>query len=299
MLLRHVIRTRLGKGPDALRKMSAGILMIRRWVMQTLDPHQGRSHLLLIFGCQRSGTTLLSRIFEGDPTVCSFAEHSRSLSRRDHLLRTRPLPELEKVFQRCKGRLIVAKPLVESQRATEFLEHFPEARAVWSYRHYRDVVRSFVKLFDRASVNIMKKVVDRADNWASESVSETSREIVLRFYRPDMPLNDAAAIYWLLRNSLYFEQALDRHPRVRAICYDDLVSRPDETMRSVYSFLGFPYPGSHLVGGVHADSRGLGRSVELDPEIEALCESMWVRLKASDEAPARAVDAASPEMKLQ
>jgi len=193
---------------------------------------------------------------------------------------------LERVFRRCSGSLIVAKPLVESQRAGKFLDYFPESLAVWSYRHYREVVRSFVKLFDRAGVNIMKKIIDGEDNWASESVSDESREVVLRFYRPDMSLNDAAALFWLVRNRLYFEQKLDEHPRVTTCRYSRLVTRPDETMRRIYAFVNLPYPGSHLVGGVHEDSRGLGRSLALDPEIETLCQSMWTRLNAADETPA-------------
>ncbi len=285
MMLPRLIRVRLGKGPDTLRKVSAGILMVRRWLVQTFRSSHDDPRILFIFGCQRSGTTLLSRVFEGDALVCSFAEHSNSLSRPDHRLRTRSLAELDKVFRGCKGRLIVAKPLVESQRAIEFLDHFPESQAIWSFRHYRDVVRSFVKLFDRAGVNILKKIIDRVDNWAAESVSEESRALVLRFYRPEIPLNDAAAIFWLIRNNLYFEQNLDQHPRVTTCRYADLVSRPDETMRRIYTFVDLPYPGSHLVGGVHEDSRGLGRSLALDPEIESLCESMWTRLQAANESP--------------
>jgi hypothetical protein len=293
MLLSHLIRTRLGKGPDFLRKTSAGILMLRRWVVQTFRRPDRPPAVLFIFGCQRSGTTLLSRIFEGDSLVCSFAEHSRALSRHDHLLRTRSLDDLEEVFSSCRGYLTVSKPLVESQRAVDFLDHFDDAKAIWSYRHYRDVVRSFVRLFDRAGVNIMKKIIDRDENWASERVSSDSRELVLRFFDADMPLNDAAAIFWLIRNALFFEQALDQNPRIMMCRYAELVSHADETMQRMYRFLDLPYPGGHLVGGVHEDSRGLGRTVALNPDIETLCEAMWNRLMAADSALARRAPSAA------
>lgn len=252
--------------------------MVRRWVTQLLRPRTAEPKVLLIFGCQRSGTTLLSRIFEGDPLVCSYAEHSKLLSRPDHMLRTRSLEELERVFSGCRGHLIVAKPLVESQRATRFLEYFPGSKVVWSFRHHREVVRSFVKLFDRAGINIMKKIIDGTDNWAAESVSDTTRDLATRYYHPDMSPHDGAALFWLIRNALYFEQALDQHPRVMTCKYDDLVSEADQTMRRIYSFVDLPYPGSHLVGGIHEESRGLGKSLAINPEIESLCEAMWVRL---------------------
>jgi hypothetical protein len=75
---------------------------------------------------------------------------------------------------------------------------------------------------------------------------------------------------------------LDQDRRVIMCRYADLVSQPDDTMRRIYGFVDLPYPGSHLVGGVYEDSRGLGRSVPLNPDIEALCETMWNRLNAAD-----------------
>ena len=247
--------------------------------MQLVKPSDTEAHILFIFGCQRSGTTLLTRIFEGDPTVCCFAEHSRALTRSDHYVRTRTLSDIEQVFHRCRGSLIVSKPLVESHRANEFLEYFPNAQVVWAYRHYREVVRSFVKRFDYAAVNIIRKIVKGTRSWASESISPTSRELALRFYSPGMSPTDAAALFWLIRNELFFEQILEENRRVTSCQYSDLVSRPDETMRRLYSFLGRPYPGPHLVEGVYRDSKGRGKSLRLDPEIEALCMSMWARLK--------------------
>ncbi|HUF10299.1 MAG TPA: sulfotransferase [Rhodothermales bacterium] len=282
MLLPQLIRTRLGKGPYVLQKASAGVLWARRWMAQTFRHPDAKPKVLFIFGCQRSGTTLLSRIFEGDALACTFPEHSRTLARSDHPLRTRSLAELERIFRKCKGHLIASKPLVESQRATAFLEFFPDSKALWSYRDYRDVVRSFVSQFGRAGVNIMKKIVDDADNWSSESISPASRDLVRRFYHPDIPLNDAAAVFWLVRNALFFEQGLDSNPRVQLCRYDDLVSEPDRALRGIYAFLDLPYPGSHIVDGVHENSRGLGRSLTLDPEIESLCQAMWDRLLACE-----------------
>jgi len=282
MLLPQLIRTRLGQGPYVLQKASATVLWVRRWMAQTSRRPDAKPKVLFIFGCQRSGTTLLSRVFEGDALVCSFPEHSRALARPDHPLRTRSLAELERIFRKCKGHLIASKPLVESQRANEFLTFFPDSRAIWTYRHYRDVSRSFVRLFDRAGVNIMRKIVDGADNWSSESVSSASRELVRRFYHPDIPLNDAAAIFWLVRNALFFEQGLDSNQSVLLLRYDELVSEPGRAMRRIYEFLDLPFPGLYLVDGVHEDSRGLGRSLTLDPEIESLCQAMWDRFLACE-----------------
>lgn len=37
--------------------------------------------------------------------------------------------------------LVVAKPLLDSQRTRELLEYFPKSFAIWIYRHYKSVAR--------------------------------------------------------------------------------------------------------------------------------------------------------------
>ena len=84
VILPHLIKSRLGASSSLVRKASAGLLMMRRTLTQLVSNGSGDKAILIIFGCQRSGTTMLSRIFEGDARVSPFAEHSRELSRPDH-----------------------------------------------------------------------------------------------------------------------------------------------------------------------------------------------------------------------
>jgi hypothetical protein len=279
-ILDFIIKSRLGTGPSFVRKASAGLLLARRTAVQFLSADSDTKTILLILGCQRSGTTMLSRIFEGDARVSPFAEHSQDLSRSNHVLRLRDLDSVGKVFEECRGSFVIAKPLVESQRADELLDHFPSAKAIWMYRDYRDVVRSYVKIFGRAGINIARKIVTDADNWAAERLSDSSREVVKSFYSEDMSPFDAAALFWWVRNSWFFELNLKDHDSVMLCRYETLVSRPDETMNAIYDFAAVTYPGAHLVNGVHDASRGLGRSIELLPEIEALCDDRLAALDA-------------------
>lgn len=224
---------------------------------------------------------MLSRIFEGDARVSPFAEHSRDLSRHDHLLRLRDLESVGQVFDQCRGQLVVAKPLVESQRADEILDYFPSARAVWMYRDYRDVIRSYVKIFGRAGINISRKIVTGADNWASERLSDSVREVVKSFYSEEMSVFDAAALFWWIRNGWFFDLNLPDHPRVMLCQYETLVSSPDKIMRSIYDFSQVTYPGAHLINGVHRSSKGLGNSIKLDPDVDRLCGERLAALDAA------------------
>lgn len=281
VILPNLVKGRLGKGSPIVRKASACILLARRTLAQLVSNGSGDKTILFIFGCQRSGTTMLSRIFEGDARVSPFAEHSSELARDDHPLRLRDLESVGELFQRCRGQLVVVKPLVESQRADEILDHFSSARSVWMYRDFRDVARSYVRIFGRAGINISRKIATEADNWSSERLPDAVREVVRSFYSEEMSVLDAAALFWWVRNGWFFDLNLRENRRVMLCRYETLVSSPDPVMRAMYEFLGLTYPGSYLVNGIHRSSKGLGESVNLDPAIDKLCTE---RLAALDEA---------------
>jgi len=64
-----------------------------------------------------------------------------------------------------------------------------------------------------------------------------------------------------------------------ALKYDTLVSDPDMVMSYFYRFLGFPYPGKHIVADVLA-RRVVGRKDEVfEPGIEKICTSLHLRFE--------------------
>ena len=81
--------------------------------------------LLFIIGCQRSGTTLMTRIFNRDFNTLVYPEHS-SLSKQDKVdgLRLNPLPQVEKRIKATRFPLVVLKPLVETQNSCQLLDFF-------------------------------------------------------------------------------------------------------------------------------------------------------------------------------
>jgi hypothetical protein len=46
-------------------------------------------------------------------------------------------------------------------------------------------------------------------------------------------------------------------------------------MRQIYQFIDVDYPGDKIVADVHNKSVGLGKKLELNPEIELLCDNLW------------------------
>ena len=84
-----------------------------RWkaTVQRLKGNPKEKRVLFIVGCQRSGTTLLSRIFERDLQTKTFGE-AGAVTRQGSTsrLRLKPLSDVQQEIERAHAPLIVIKP---------------------------------------------------------------------------------------------------------------------------------------------------------------------------------------------
>jgi hypothetical protein len=274
------LRALSGSGRWARLIAKAGLHLFRR--RRPLD----QKSLLFILGCQRSGTTLMTRIFERDWDAWVFPENSR-LSSDDAELRLR-LNELGKVkaaLAAANCPFLVAKPLVESQQARRLLEYFPHARVLWLYRHYHDVVASDLSWFGlQNGIQNLRPIVERDQtDWRAQNVDAATRATIQKHFRDDMNPYDAAALFWFCRNMHYLEGRLEDESvrdRIMLLRYEELVQDPEGVMRRVYRCLGRPFPGPRAVDQVHDRSVAKGHGIPLSPEIAAICQSLLDRLDA-------------------
>lgn len=248
--------------------------------------HAGRSPkdrtVLLILGCQRSGTTMLSEVMARDPLSDVFPEKS-GLSRRDdpNRLRLRPPDEIRARLGRNGADLVVLKPLVESQNARALLDALPRSCAAWMFRDYRDVVRSNLKMFGTDNGRRdLAAVLDDPDDWRGEHVGEETRRR-LRDAVPDPTEAEAAALFWYARNAALFDQDLQDDPRLRIVPYETFVADPEGETRALYRLAGKPAPARLDRYRVFSRSVGAGRGVDLAPAVAALCDEMLGRLWAA------------------
>jgi len=264
------------------QKLPRAARMAWKESLRLFDPRAvADKRIVFIVGCQRSGTTLLTHIFERDRDSRVFGEWSRLSSQdADEGLRLNSLDDVGRTFSQVKFPLIVAKPLVESQRIRELLGCFGNSTALWLFRHYSDVASSNLAEFGLENgVNDLRPIVDAAPgNWRSEGVSEETRAEVRRLFREDMSAVDAAALFWYTRNRLFFDLELADHPGIMMLRYEHFVSDPVTVMNDVYEFIGRPFPGPHVVEEVRASSVGKGKRIELSDDVRALCEDLHLRL---------------------
>lgn len=242
--------------------------------------------VVLILGCQRSGTSILLELFTEDMRSVTFPERS-VLSRpdEDHL-RLKPVAEVNRHLNRLPAPLFVLKPLVESQNAPALLAGLEGSFAVWMHRRYEAVAASDLNYFGfhNGERNLRLLLSNDPPNWRGEVVPETTRSVLSAHYRPDMSPFDAAALFWWARTSLYFDLGLDGRSDVMLCSYEHLIADPKQTMRALYSFVGVDYPAREITQGVHRGAADRGSEAEISPEVRRLCEELEERLEAATAA---------------
>jgi hypothetical protein len=136
-------------GDRLVNGISKRILHARN--LKSLDSQQPK-RIVFIFGCQRSGTTLMQQIFDKDFNTKVYGEFDAKVygeysetgrSANGKHFRLKPLEEVKAVMDRDRARLIVAKPIVETQNALKLLAYFPGSKALFMYPQLRG--RGFVQ----------------------------------------------------------------------------------------------------------------------------------------------------------
>lgn len=268
------------------RRAKRELFLARKAVYRWTRPLPGsdRKAVVLVVGCQRSGTTLMLELFNADRRSVTFPEQSSLSTHAENRLRLKPLPDVKRRLDRVRASVVTLKPLVESQHARSLLDGLDNSYAVWMYRRPEHVAASNLAYFGVQSGerNLRLLLSNDPPNWRGEFVPENTRAVLSGHYRPGMDPSDAAALFWWARTSLFFDLRLDERPDVRLCSYEKLVADPEATMRSLYEFIGVAYPEQHITGSVRRHFPGRRDDFPLSPEVRQLCEALWERLEHAD-----------------
>jgi hypothetical protein len=172
----------------------------------------------------------------------------------------------------------VFKPLTDSHRGRELLSLIPNSTAIWAFRRVEDRANSAVAKFGDHNLQILRAFSEgrELDRWQAQGLTDENFEFIRSFDYANCSAEAAAAIFWYLRNSLYFSQGLDSLPSVLPLAYEDLVSDPSAVLRGVCHLAGGRFD-ERMVSDVHAKSIGR-RESRLPVEIQQLCQPMYERL---------------------
>lgn len=231
-------------------------------------------------GCQRSGTTLVSRVLDSFIQCRTFGEFSPLSSDCPHNIRLNEISSVVDYLSNIKAPIIVTKPLVESHRANELLNSLPNSSIIWIYRHYLDVALSDLRQFPNTSGhgNLQPIINGENNNWRSEGLSAETTEQIKRIYSSELSKLDCACLFWFARNSLYFQQKLEKNENVLLWKYENLMENPKEHFSVLSSrlndnFTNFPFENVFSTNSIKKEVKET-----LHPEIKALCESLLSKL---------------------
>jgi len=198
-------------------------------------------------------------------------------------IRLNPLPIVKNQLENVQAPLIILKPIVESHRTVELLNHFENSRAIWIYRNYKDVAVSNIRRFgEQNPISDLAAVIGgAANNWRAESVPPDVEEFLRTHFSSEMASQDAAVLFWYMRNRLFFDLELEKNPKVILCRYESLAKHPQCVMPKLYDFLGQKYPGRYIYKYTHSHSIKKGRDLTLDPEINNTAVSLLQRLDST------------------
>ncbi len=258
---------RTGKFPLYVRKA--------RWAIS--HDNRGEINPLFILGVQRSGTSILIKQLERCLDVRTYTEtqHSPAYDK----FRLRDLETIKALCRKSRQKIIAFKPLTDSHRAQEFLSLSDTSKILWMFRKANDRANSAVARFGAHNSRILAQFSrgEGLDRWQAQGLSEQSVAFIKQFDYEKSNAETAAAIFWYVRNQLFFEQGLDKEDRVLTVCYETLAQEPAASFVRICSFLDCEYH-PRIGDGIHA--RSVGKSVsKLDSAAEARCDELYEQLR--------------------
>ena len=238
---------------------------------------------VFVVGVQRSGTNLLAHGLDEMP---EFQVYNEGNSRAFANYHFRPLPTIDSLVRQSRSKFVVFKPLCDSHRTPELLDYFrPNARAIWAYRNVDGRVRSAVAKFGDSNLRALRTFAAGEQQkpwnaWQVQALSAESADLIRSFDFSLISAESAAALFWYVRNSLYFEMDLDQRSDTVLINYDEFLAEPKRIAGALCNFLEVPYR-RQMIANVDPRRPAQMPPLPIDPRIRERCSELKQRLDAA------------------
>lgn len=249
----------------------------RRW----RDSHgvqPGQARAVFVVGLQRSGTNMVLRGLQSSPAVEVHNENDREVFNR-FLLRGDDV--VRDVVMRSRHSVVLFKPLSDSHRTVHLLDGLgllTAPRAIWVYRDVDGRARSAVAKFGDANRRVLAEIAEGGglQRWQAQGLSEQSLELIGRCAPARLSPESAAALFWVVRNALFFDLGLHLRPDVHLVSYGQAVADPAAATRRIAAFAGLPWQAGL---GRAIDQRSAGRPpMDIDPQVRSAADHLMARL---------------------
>lgn len=246
---------------------------------QWLDAPPGQqARAAFVFGCQRSGTTMLIDVLRRSPSVWVWPEKS-NIPYESYRLRAPATVEL--VTRLTPAKIALYKPLCDSHLADRILDLHAGAKGLWAVRHWSDVARSAVTKWGAHQREVIEAIAaGRADTvgWRGERLPAELVDQLRELSKDGLDDHAGAVLFWFMRNTFFWTLGLEQDERVRVVRYEALLSQPELVFPEVFGHLSAVYAPAW-----HADvtpRSAAPKTIEGLPEpIRAVADAVWRRFE--------------------
>jgi hypothetical protein len=232
---------------------------------------------VFLFGAQRSGTNMMAHGLDEAPEFQVYNEgHTKAFDR----FRLRPVSTIAQLVEDSRATFVLFKPLCDSYRASELLDRFrPSGRAIWAYRDVDGRVRSALAKFGDSNLRVLQAyAAGKAENaWQVQGISSENADFVKSFDFDRLSAGSAAALFWYIRNCLYFEMSLDRRDDTTLVSYDRFLVEPERVAGALCTFLGLDYR-PELIAHIKPRPPAWKEPLAIDCRIRERCAELQRRL---------------------
>jgi hypothetical protein len=234
---------------------------------------------IFVVGCQRSGTTMLLNILERSPQCRVYQEGN---SRAFFNYRLQGYDIIRRQMHFAKEQILVFKPLNDLQHTDHLLNVHSNAKAIWIFRQYKDVISSAVRKWQSAQKHIVVGIGKETQTHSGqtavrEGISPDVLNLLKALCTDNISSYDGAALLWYVQNSKFFSLNLHEDHRVLLVNYEDLVTNPKEHFERIFDFIGCRF-SIHYIHDVYDSSIGNSALIAINPTIASHCEQMMNRL---------------------
>ena len=250
---------------------------LRTCLYRTFNPCPD-PRLVFIFGCQRSGTTMLRDFIGFDPRVKDYGEGDPPFFWQrpmDDPLYIRLVHdvEVERLRMAERSELVLIKPLHDSQRAVELLGKWPRSKGIWIYRHYREVILSHQAYYKgrysaEPYLNDLWELNEKS--WKAEYLGAEMKDFIRTHRHLATNSTVAFALFWLARNSLLFT---NKHPNLITLPYSAMVRQPQLALEVIGHHLEMDFDPRYAEFPEHRE-RNKPLPHPLPCAVEVACEKM-------------------------
>lgn len=233
------------------------------------------AEVIYIFGCQRSGTTIIQKLLSLNTSVKFHGEGDQPYfydPKSDKHHRIQPIGQIKELIKKEPLKYIVIKPLYESHLADKLLSGLPASKGIWVFRNYLDVIDSHIHYYKQNAIEyIMPLYSPDTESWLNEELSDEIKNFINKFSPDKLTDADAYGLFWIVRNSLYWN--VSDNSNVLLVNYEKLVNQPEQQITRIYNFINLKF-NKLFCKVIRSNAISKDVNFTLNPEIEEKCKQL-------------------------